>query len=214
MIQGKITETPGYSGECIMCGKCLSSCPGLAITLVDLGYDDTGSTALVMVPWEMPKSMIKQGMEVTTSGFEGEVIGKGKVIAIKNSNWQNLRSLVALEVPKEKADLVAGIRLFNTVEGEDVKDLVKADDDIIICRCERVTKKEIKERIRAGARDFNAIKAATRICMGECGGKTCTQLIWQIFREEGIDLKEVEAHIERAFVSEVHLSAFLGGDKK
>jgi bacterioferritin-associated ferredoxin len=179
-----------------------------------MSYDDSGQSALVHVPWEMQEGTIKQGTDVTTTGFKGETIGTGRVVAIRSSAWQNLRSLVALEVPAKEVDLVAGIRICNIVEGEDVKALETIDDDIIICRCERVTKKEIVDRIRAGTRDFNAVKAATRICMGECGGKTCKQLIWQIFRQEGIELSDVTEHKERPFAQEVHISSFLGGDEK
>jgi NADPH-dependent 2,4-dienoyl-CoA reductase/sulfur reductase-like enzyme/Fe-S-cluster-containing hydrogenase component 2 len=212
MPSGKITHLPDFSNRCVGCARCVSICPGLAITLVDHTYDKAGELTLVSIPWEMPKKTIRPGMEVKTSGFEGNEIGVGKVIAIRSSKWQNLRSIVAIEVPSHEADLVAGIKLFEPVLGQDVKEPTINDDDIIICRCERVTKKEIRDRIRAGARDFNAIKAATRICMGECGGKTCSQLILQIFREEGIELEEIEAHIERPFVQEVNLSTFLGGD--
>jgi NADPH-dependent 2,4-dienoyl-CoA reductase/sulfur reductase-like enzyme/ferredoxin len=212
MPTGKITEPPEFSDTCIACNRCISICPGLAITLVDRGYDASGETALVLVPWEMPEGTIRQGMDVTTSGFKGDVVGRGRVVAIRSSHWQNRRSLVALEVPASEADDVAGIRIAKTTKGQDVQGLDMDADDTIICRCERVTRKEIVDRIRAGARDFNAVKAATRICMGECGGKTCKQLIWQIFRQEGIELSEVTGHRERPFVQEVHISAFLGDD--
>ena len=227
MPTGKIIEPSIFSGKCIGCGRCVAVCPGLAITLVDKEYDETKKDALVIVPWELPGGLIEQGMEVTTSGFEGEIIGKGKVIAIKASEWQDRRSLVALEVPWNEADLVAGLRIFNieeggmgmkdegrrtrdegdNLEGEDIG----VDDDVIVCRCERVTKGEIRERIREGARDFNALKAVTRIGMGECGGKTCIPLIWRIFMEEGIDPKDVKEHIERPFTQEVPVKAFLRG---
>jgi NADPH-dependent 2,4-dienoyl-CoA reductase/sulfur reductase-like enzyme/Fe-S-cluster-containing hydrogenase component 2/bacterioferritin-associated ferredoxin len=212
MPTGNINELPDFNYQCIGCGRCVSICPGLAITLVDHSYDPAGNVALVSVPWEMPSGSVRPGTEVATSGFEGNRIGTGRVIAIKSSKWQNQRSLVALEVPKDDADHVAGIRLFDMVDGVEAADIKIHDDDIIVCRCERVTKKEIRERIRAGARDFNALKAATRVCMGECGGKTCTQLIWQIFREEGMDLKNITAHTQRPFVQEVTLSDLLGGD--
>ena len=84
------------------------------------------------------------------------------------------------------------------------------DDEIIICRCERVTKKEIKDYIKkTGTRDVNAVKAALRVGMGPCGGKTCTDHIIRIFRELGIDPKEIEPHVIRPFTQEVPLKSFL-----
>jgi len=77
------------------------------------------------------------------------------------------------------------------------------------------TKKEIKEYIqKTGVRDINAIKAALRIGMGPCGGKTCTELVMRVFRELGIDLKEVTPPIERPFTQEISLKAFLRGNKQ
>jgi hypothetical protein len=46
--------------------------------------------------------------------------------------------------------------------------------------------------------------------MGACGGKTCTELILRLYREEGIDLDDVTLPTERPFVAEVPLSAFAG----
>ena len=202
---------PKFEGDCLGCTRCVSICPGLAITLVDKRYDKSKKTARVVIPWEMPEGTIKIGQIVTTAGFEDEIIGKGKVIAIKKSKWQNKRSLVSLEVPYKDADKVAGIRIKNLNVKKKAKNVKKTDDDeIIICRCERVTKKEIVDYIKkTGTRDVNAVKAALRVGMGPCGGKTCTELIMRIFRELGIEIKDIEPHSIRPFTQEVPMKAFL-----
>ncbi|MCK4828076.1 (2Fe-2S)-binding protein, partial [bacterium] len=202
---------PQFDGDCLGCAQCVAICPGLAITLVDKGYDKTKRTARVVIPWEMPEDTIKIGQEVTTTGLEGELIGKGKVIAIKESKWQNRRLLVSLEVPYNKADLVAGIRRKEP-RSKKIGATVKQIDDgeVIICRCERVAKSDIIDYIKkTGTRDVNAVKAALRVGMGPCGGKTCTELIMRVFRELGIDLKDVEPPVDRPFTQEVPLKAFL-----
>jgi len=202
---------PQFDGDCLGCTRCVSICPGLAITLVDKRYDKSKKTARVVVPWEMPEGTIKIGQQVTTTGVEGEIIGEGKVISMKKSKWQNKRVLVSLEVPFNEADNVAGIRIREPL-GKETATAVKAVDDgeVIICRCERVTKKEIAEYIKkTGTRDINAVKAGLRVGMGPCGGKTCTELIMRIFRELGIDLKDVEPPVERPFTQEVPIKAFL-----
>ena len=209
---------PQFEGDCLGCTRCVSICPGLAITIVDKRYDKTKKTARVIVPWEMPEGTIKTGQVVKTTGMDGELIGKGKIIAMKRSQWQNRRTLVSLEVPYKEADLVAGIQIKDPVKKKSISKVKKSDDDeIIICRCERVTKKEIKDYIKkTGTRDVNAVKAALKVGMGPCGGKTCTELIMRIFRELGIDLKDVKPHIERPFTQEVPMKAFLkekGGEK-
>jgi len=208
-----IMALPSFNGRCVGCGRCISICPGLAITLVDIGYDDAKEKALAITPWELPDGSIRIGEERTTTGFEGEIIGKGRIVAIKESAWQNRRKLIFIEVPYDEATKVAGIRIREPA-GKMAPLSVKAldDDESIVCRCERVTKKQINDKIRDGCRDFNALKAELRIGMGPCGGKTCLELIWRIFRECGVDLKEVEPHVYRPFELEVPLKAFLGTD--
>jgi len=202
---------PQFEGDCLGCARCVSICPGLAITLVDKRYDKSKKTARVVVPWEMPEGTIKLGEEVTTVGMEGEYIGKGKAIAIKQSKWQNKRSLISLEVPFKEADSIAGIKIKEIKEKNKANKVKKIDDaEIIICRCERVTKKEIVDYIKkTGTRDVNAVKAALRVGMGPCGGKTCNELLIRIFRELGIQPEDVEPHTTRPFIQEVPIKAFL-----
>lgn len=201
---------PQFDGDCVGCCRCVSICPGLAITLIDKTYDETKKTALVIVPWEMPKGEIQIGQKVVTTGMEGDSIGTGKIISMKESKWQNRRVLISLEVPFIDVDKIAGIRLKKPTPIKKKTSIKPGDDNIIICRCERVSKKEIIDYIKkTNTRDLNALKAALRVGMGPCGGKTCTELIMRIFRELDIDLKDVEPHVERAFTQEVPLKAFL-----
>ena len=51
------------------------------------------------------------------------------------------------------------------------------DGDVVICRCEEITKKAIEEAIRNGSHDLDAIKRETRAGMGMCQSKTCSNLI-------------------------------------
>ena len=208
---------PQFEGDCLGCARCVALCPGLAITLVDKKYDKSKKTARIIIPWEMPEGIIKIGQKVTTTGMNGEIIGKGKVIAIKEAKWQNKRQLVSLELPYKNADKVVSVRIREPL-GKETTTATKAveDGEAIICRCERVTKKEIVDYIKkTGVKDINAVKAALRVGMGPCGGKTCTELVMRIFRELGIDLKDVEPPVDRPFTQEVPLKAFLrdGGEK-
>ena len=204
-----IMELPVFDSECTGCGKCVAICPGLAITLVDESYDPEKNKAKVTIPWELPDSTLKVGDIKVTTGYEGETIGQGKVIAIKKAKWQDRRKLVHLEVPFDEAQLVAGITARETVNGTAVDNVQYSDEDIIICRCERVTKKQIVEKIKEGYRDINQLKPQLRIGMGPCGGKTCLNLISGIFKEYGIDPNTVEEHVYRPLELEVPLSAFI-----
>jgi Fe-S-cluster-containing hydrogenase component 2/bacterioferritin-associated ferredoxin len=202
---------PKFEGECFGCAKCISICPGLAITIVDKRSDKTKKTARVIIPWEMPNGTIKIGQTVKTTGMEGELVGNGKVIAMKKSKWQKKLILVSLKVPFKEADFVAGIQIKEPIIKKKVNNVKKInDDEIIICRCERVTKKDIKDYIKkTGIRDINAIKAALRVGSGSCGGKTCKEHIIRIFKELDIDIKDVTPLVERPFDQEVPLMVFL-----
>lgn len=50
-------------------------------------------------------------------------------------------------------------------------------DDVIICRCEDLTLKELRELLKRGYTSFDEIKRLSRAGMGPCQGKTCKQLI-------------------------------------
>jgi len=211
-----MTGIPQLHSDCIGCARCVAICPGLAITLVDLSYDTEGRKALVTLPWEMPEGTVGPGAEVRTVGFEGDAVGKGRVIAVRKSGWQNRRELLLLEVPTSEAEKVAGIRLFEPPMPTKGKPATPTDDsDTIVCRCERITKGEIVRYIRENnCTDFNALKAGLRVGMGPCGGKTCTELVMRIFKQVlGRDAK-VEPHSERPFTQEVPLSAFLKGGEE
>lgn len=51
--------------------------------------------------------------------------------------------------------------------------------DIIICRCEDLTREAILECIEAGYCTIDEIKRVTRAGMGPCQGRTCRMLIAQ-----------------------------------
>jgi bacterioferritin-associated ferredoxin len=86
------------------------------------------------------------------------------------------------------------------------------DDDMIICRCEEITKGEIKEAIRNGMTTLNGIKRVTRAGMGLCQGQTCQRLVSQILAQElGLAPADVEPSTARAPVRPVRLSVFATG---
>lgn len=59
-------------------------------------------------------------------------------------------------------------------------------DDLIICRCEGVTRSRIVDCIhRQGADSVNQIKKLTRAGMGLCQGKTCSGLVTEILEDSG-----------------------------
>jgi NAD(P)H-nitrite reductase large subunit len=73
-----------------------------------------------------------------------------------------------------------------------------ADGDLIICRCEEITKAEIVSAILDGADTVTMVKKMTRAGMGLCKGKTCSLLIQKLISEYlGKKTEEIFFDIER-----------------
>lgn len=205
-----ITSLPRWQDECVGCLKCAVVCPGLAITVVDRRFDPTGRTAQVWVPWEIDDDQVKVGKPVSLTGFEGESVGLGIIRHIRTLKWMDKRRMVQIEVDSKLATKVAGIRIQNLELGSPLESQCDfADDEVMVCVCERVSKKEITRLVEMGVRDLNAIKAATRCGMGACNGKTCENLIKQVFREAGIPLQSVTGYVKRPLAMEVPLTTLL-----
>jgi len=60
------------------------------------------------------------------------------------------------------------------------------EKDVIVCRCEEVTRKEIDDVIKSGASSMWQVRRLTRAGMGLCQGRSCEHLIAQRLAE-GLD---------------------------
>lgn len=73
------------------------------------------------------------------------------------------------------------------------------DDDMLICRCEEVTKGEIRRAVHAGLFTIEEIRRFLRSGMGLCQGQTCGKLVKGIVaRELGVSSPEIEPATSRA----------------
>ena len=87
------------------------------------------------------------------------------------------------------------------------------DEEVIICRCEEVKKKEILKAIKMGAKDLDGIKRITRAGMGLCQGKTCSVLIRNILNEKlKIDKKNLPPVTTRPPIRLIPSKAFINDD--
>jgi glycerol-3-phosphate dehydrogenase len=81
-----------------------------------------------------------------------------------------------------------GILRFEEQSDEVKKALIKEDPDYgeIICRCEKVTKKEILQAINnpLGVKELISIKYRSRAMMGRCQGGYCLTRIIELLREK------------------------------
>ncbi len=209
-----IRKTPEFLGErlgkeCIGCERCVTVCPGLAITLVD--RRDDPERPIVTIPFEYAPERIAVGDQVDVLDAVGDLLGSVPVVEVKAIEANDRTVLVKVRAPGGIAERIAGIRVQESWVGEPLPEAVEPIRDTdIVCRCERVTAGEIRELIRSGLRDVNEIKTMTRAGMGACGGKTCSTLILRLFREEGVPFDEVTENVPRPLFVEVPFASFAG----
>jgi NADPH-dependent 2,4-dienoyl-CoA reductase/sulfur reductase-like enzyme/Fe-S-cluster-containing hydrogenase component 2/bacterioferritin-associated ferredoxin len=210
-----IMGLPSFTGpECTGCAKCVTICPGLAITMVDTRKDP--QRPLVTVPFEQRSSRVEPGQVVLATGDRGQPVGLFRVVDVKNRKFADRTLLVQLEATPETADLIAGFRIQDPDQMKPIEQALASApaDDTVICRCEHVTAGHIREAIRTGARDLNEMKAKLRVCMGACCGKNCPELIARLFREEGVDPGTTTPATLRPLFVEVPFGVFAAGSKQ
>ena len=85
----------------------------------------------------------------------------------------------------------------------------KNDDELIICRCEEITKGEIRRAVYDGMRTTNEVKRYLRAGMGLCQGQTCQRLVQNIIAGE-LKVKPAELGLiqGRAPVRPVEIGVF------
>ena len=80
----------------------------------------------------------------------------------------------------------SAIPRFRHLSGDERNRLIKEDPEYgeVVCRCELVTKSEVREAIKRGARTLDGVKFRTRSQMGRCHGAFCTMKIIAIMAED------------------------------
>lgn len=96
-----------------------------------------------------------------------------------------------------------------TAEADAAANAAADGDDLVICRCEEITRGEIKAAIRNGMQTLNGVKRITRAGMGLCQGQTCQLLVARILAEElGLSAAEIDPTTARGPVRPLRLEVF------
>ena len=207
---GTIMDTPYFDGECIGCGMCVAACPGLAIALAKKVND---AKAEIVLPYEF-NCDFKEGDKLPLTDIDGKFIEEGTVIKTAY-NKKYKTTLVTLGVSAANVADIAGIRYQSE---EITKPLPKPDftyapENSIVCRCERVTVRQIVDFIKENkVRDVNQLKQI-RVGMGACGSKTCSVLMPMIFRMAGVDWAEVTPGRKRPLTVETPMYAIVNEEE-
>jgi len=99
---------------------------------------------------------------------------------------QMLSDRVTFEPKRDYVAKRTAIPRFRELSHGERNELIREDPEYgeVVCRCELVTKREVKEAIRRGARTLDGIKFRTRCQMGRCHGSFCTMKIMTIMAQE------------------------------
>jgi len=92
--------------KCTGCGICISSCPGLAIFVIDMNYLDEKS--LIKLPHEI-LPLPEKGEDVYALDRAGSMLGKVKVIKVLKI--KNKTNIISIEVPKSMVMKVRSIKV-------------------------------------------------------------------------------------------------------
>lgn len=81
------------------------------------------------------------------------------------------------------------------------------DDGLIICRCEEITKGEIRRAVHEGMWTMTEVKRFLRAGMGLCQGQTCGRIVKGIIAKE-LELKagELPGNVDRAPARPIELT--------
>lgn len=83
------------------------------------------------------------------------------------------------------------------------------DDDMLICRCEEITKGEIRRAVHDGMWTMAEIRRYLRCGMGLCQGQTCGKLVKGIVaRELGVSPAELEPATSRSPMRPTEMHVF------
>lgn len=83
------------------------------------------------------------------------------------------------------------------------------DDDMIVCRCEEVTKGEIRRAVHDGMFTVTEVRRYLRSGMGLCQGQTCGKLVKSIIaRELQISPAELKPATSRAPMRPLEMKIF------
>lgn len=105
-VGNPITNLPVIDrGKCTACGLCIPACPGLAITIKSI----QGGAARIRFPWEYLPLPVKE-QEVEMVDRNGEVVCRGRIVAVANPARNNRTAVLTAEFPREFALKVISIR--------------------------------------------------------------------------------------------------------
>lgn len=153
----------------------------------ELEYQESAGGWIVKVNDRLETSVkdIFAAGEITGVGGALKSIDEGKMAA--NTILRRLEKIVGPDFERELQRLsqrrkhhMQFVHYFNSLYHIPRAVLLDIPDDTIVCRCEDITMGDIKKGIAAGYNTPKALKTARRLSMGNCQGRTCGPVVYDI----------------------------------
>jgi len=159
--------------------------PQLAGCELEYSQDKGGWTVTVNDRLETTVENILAAGEITGVGGAFKSITEGEIAAAAILNKLGLvndknTDIKLKKLLRARKHHMSFVRCFNGLYDIKKKSILEIPDETIICRCENVTKKTIVDEIRSGWQDPNGLKMSIRCAMGQCQGRTCAPVIYDI----------------------------------
>lgn len=209
-----ITNLPVVDPEkCVGCGLCVAQCPGQACFLVDQSHEDYDTVTFPYEYYPLPE----KGQEVYGLSRDGVYLVRATVLRCIMTKVNDRTAVVEVKVPKGYGMKVRtistdGKRIApDKVPGAPAAEEIAAidNDNMFVCRCEEITKKEVIEAVRAGATSVNEVKRLLRAGMGLCQGRNCAKTIERIIAQElGVAPSQVPQATKRGPVRPIRLTGY------
>lgn len=155
--------------------------------------------------------------DIFIAGDSGGIAGAkaaaylGELSALKITQTLNkiecdkLKELAASTSKKLKKE--AAIRPFLDALYQPHKNFLTPSDDTLVCRCEEVSAKQIRDMVARGCKGPNQTKAFSRAGMGPCQGRLCGLTVANIIADErNIHINEVGYYQVRSPIKPITLS--------
>ncbi len=159
----------------------------LAGCQLEYAQEKGGWTAVVNDHMETSIQNILAAGEITGIGGAHKSMNEGKIAAstiLKKLSIQDKKTLDPYfkKLTRERKHHLKFMKCFNSLYKIKPKTILGIPDDTIICRCENIDMKSLKSSIQLGCRNPNGLKLSTRCTMGQCQGRTCAPVIYDILQ--------------------------------
>jgi NADPH-dependent 2,4-dienoyl-CoA reductase/sulfur reductase-like enzyme len=186
--------------------------PQMAECDLEFSQAKGGWTVKVNERLETSKENILAAGEITGVGGALKSINEGKIAAFtilnkfeKMPDHDYQRQLKKLT--SERKHHMKFVEYFNSLYKIPDGAVEEIPDDTVVCRCEDITMAEIKKGIDSGFGTPRGLKTAQRVTMGNCQGRTCGPVIYDILSVLGKQEGVVEPFFSRPPLKPVSIAA-------